>query len=81
MLLSLKITTDHDHEKHITTQEFNKLTSENFAVRLAQANLASKNDIPIFEKKIGFNKELKRLNENQLNELSKIVKAISLKGL
>ena len=81
LLLSLKITTDHDHEKHITTQEFNKLTSENFAARLAQANLASKNDIPIFEKKIGFNKELKRLNENQLNELSKIVKAISLKGL
>ena len=68
-------------KKHITTQEFNKLTSENFAARLAQANLASKNDIPIFEKKIGFNKELKRLNENQLNELSKIVKAISLKGL
>ena len=81
LLLSLKITTDHDHEKHITTQEFNKLTSENFAARLAQANLASKNDIPIFEKKIGFNKELKRLNENQLNEQSKIVKAISLKGL
>ena len=81
LLLSLKITTDNDHEKHITTQEFNKLTSENFAARLAQANLASKNDIPIFEKKIGFNKELKRLNENQLNELSKIVKAISLKGL
>ena len=81
LLLSLKITTDHDHEKHITTQEFNKLTSENFAARLAQANLASKNDIPIFEKKIGFNKELKRLNENQRNELSKIVKAISLKGL
>ena len=81
LLLSLKITTDHDQEKHITTQEFNKLTSENFAARLAQANLASKNDIPIFEKKIGFNKELKRLNENQLNELSKIVKAISLKGL
>ena len=23
-----KITTDHDHDKYITTQEFNKLTSE-----------------------------------------------------
>ena len=24
-----KITTDHDHDKYITTQEFNQLTSEN----------------------------------------------------
>ena len=43
--------TDHDHNKYITTQEFNKLTSENFAARLAQANLASKNDIADFVKK------------------------------
>ena len=26
-----KITTDHDDDKYITTQEFTKLTSENFA--------------------------------------------------
>ena len=25
-----KVTTDHDHNKYITTKEFNKLTSENF---------------------------------------------------
>ena len=25
-----KITTDHDHDKYIITQEFNKLTSENY---------------------------------------------------
>ena len=37
--------TDHDHDKYITTPEFNKLTSENFAARLKQANLASKSDI------------------------------------
>ena len=43
--------TDHDHNKYITTQEFNKLTSKNFAARLAQANLASKNDIADFVKK------------------------------
>ena len=43
-----KITTDHDHDKYITTQEFNKLTSENFAARLVQANLASKSDIASF---------------------------------
>ena len=35
-----KITTDHDHDKYITTQEFNKLTSEYFTARLKQANLA-----------------------------------------
>ena len=35
---------------YITTQEFNKLTSENFAVRLKQANLASKNDIANFDR-------------------------------
>ena len=37
-------TTDHDHDKYITTQEFNKLTWEKFAVRLKQVNLASKSD-------------------------------------
>ena len=41
--------TDHNHDKY--TQEFNKLASENFAARLAQANLASKNDIDDFVKK------------------------------
>ena len=43
--------TDQDHSnKYNTTQEFNKLTSENFAARLAQANLASKTDIAAFVK-------------------------------
>ena len=32
--------TDHDHNKHITTPEFNKLTAENVTARFAQANLA-----------------------------------------
>ena len=35
----------------ITTQEFNKLTSENFTAKLKQENLASKNDITNFVKK------------------------------
>ena len=30
-----KKTTDHDHDKFITTPEFNKLTAEKFAARLA----------------------------------------------
>ena len=33
--------TDSNHDKYITTPEFNKLIAENFAARLAQANLAA----------------------------------------
>ena len=77
-----KITTDHDHDKHITTQEFNKLTSENFNVRLKQANLASKINITNFVKKTDFDNKVKNVtsNKNELDELSKKVKAISTKG-
>ena len=46
--------TDHSHDKHITTPEFNKLTVENFAARLAQANLVAKRDL---------DDKLKNLNE------------------
>ena len=79
-----EIVTDHDHDKYITTQEFNKLTSENFPARLKQANLASKNDISNFvKKKTDFDNKLKNVtsNKTKLNELSKKVKAISAKGL
>ena len=53
--------TDHNHDKYITTPEFNKLTTENSAARLAQANLASKNDIPALVKKTDFDDKLKNL--------------------
>ena len=43
--------TDHDHDKYITTPEFNKLTAENFAARLAQANLASKSKLLTLQKR------------------------------
>ena len=46
-----KITTDRDHDKYITTQKFNKLTSENFTARPKQSNLASKGDNAIFVKR------------------------------
>ena len=45
-----KITTDHDHDKYVTTQEFNKLTPENFTARLAQVNLVSISNIANFVK-------------------------------
>ena len=46
--------TDHDHDKYITTPEFNKLTSENSAAKLKQLNLATKSDIANFAKKTNF---------------------------
>ena len=73
---------------------FNKLKTESFAERLAQANLANKNDIANFVKKTDFGEKLKTLNkkttsnkikhllvENELNRLSKKVKTISAKQL
>ena len=78
-----KITTDHNHDKHITTQKFNKLTTENFTARLKQPKLASKINISNFLKETDFDSKLKNVtsNENELNELSKKVKSISTKGL
>ena len=84
-----KNTTDHHHDKYITTLKFNKLTSENFSARLAEANLARKNDIVNSVKKADFDDKLKDLNkkgtsnktkhvlaENDVNEISENVKAI-----
>ena len=45
---------DHNRGKYITTPEFNRLTAENFAARLKQANLVTKTD---------FDDELKSLNQ------------------
>ena len=60
-----KISVDHHHDnKYYTTQELNKSTSEKFTARLKQANLASKNCIANFLKKIDFDNELKTLNKN-----------------
>ena len=36
--------TDHNHDKYITTREFNKLTTENFKARLKQADLITKTE-------------------------------------
>ena len=52
-----------DHSKYVTTPEFNKITAESFTARLAQANLASKNDIANFLKKTDFYDKLKTLNK------------------
>ena len=53
-----KITTNHHHDRYITAQVFNKLTSENFNARLKQTNLASKNNITNFVKNTDFGNKL-----------------------
>ena len=57
-MLKLKIL-DHDHSKCITTQEFNKLTAENFTARLKQANIVAKVDIAYFIEKADFDDKLR----------------------
>ena len=59
-----KKNTDHNHDKYITTSEFNKFTVESFVARLKQANLASKSDIANFVKKIDFDNKLKNATSN-----------------
>ena len=52
-----------NHSKYITNPECYKLTAERFTARLAQANLASKNDIVALVKKTDFDLKLKNLNK------------------
>ena len=62
---------NHNHDKYIDTSEFNKLTSDVFNVRLAQANLITKTDYnaKLSSRKITQNKSKHLLVENELNKL------------
>ena len=40
----INLLTDHNHDKYITTPEFNKLATNVFNTRIAQANLITKTD-------------------------------------
>ena len=64
---------DHNHDKYITTPEFNKLTTEKFKARLKQADLVTKTD---FDNKL--ESLSKRITSNKLklveNELKKTTK-------
>ena len=57
--------TDHNHEKYITTSEFNNLAAKTFTARLAQAKLVTKTN---FEK-INSNKTKHLIVENELKKL------------
>ena len=46
MKLKKKLT-DHNHDKYITTPEFNKFSAEVFDARFARANLITKTDFNI----------------------------------
>ena len=62
--------TDHNHDKYITTPEFNNLAARVFTARLSQANLATKADfdtkLQSLNKKISLNKTKHLLLENEL---------------
>ena len=68
--------TDHNHDKYVTTVEFNRLTTENFKTRLAYANLITKTNFDTELKKIServtSNKSKHLLVENELKKLKKI---------
>ena len=49
--------------KDLTTQELNKLTGDNFADKLKQADSVSKNYIANFIKKTNFDNKLKNFNK------------------
>ena len=65
--------TDHNHEKYITTPEFNTLAGDVFIPRLAQANLITKTDFDAkfssLNKKVTQNKTKHLLVNNELNKL------------
>ena len=64
--------TDHNHDKHITTPDFNTLAAD-FNARLAQENLITKTDFDAklsnLNKKITSNKSKHLLVENELKKL------------
>ena len=52
---------NHNHDKYITTPEFDTLAADIFNVRLAQANLITKTD---FDAKLSrYNKKLRKINQ------------------
>ena len=65
--------TDHNHDKYITTPEFNTLAADVFNARLAQANLVTKTDfdakLSSLNRKITENKPRHLLVENELKKL------------
>ena len=70
--------TDHNHDKYITTPEFNTLAASVFNARLAQENLLTKTDfdakLSSLNRKITANKTKHLIVENELKELKNFQK-------
>ena len=65
-----------DHTKYIITQEFNKLTAENFAERSKQANLVSKTNF--HDNLISFNRKITS-NKTKYLEVQKKLNSLPIK--
>ena len=65
--------TDHNHDKYITTPEFNILAADVFNARLAPVNLITKTDFDVkrssLNRKVTTNKSKHLLVENELKKL------------
>ena len=59
--------TDHDHDKYITTSEFNTLAADVFNARLTKTNFGAK--LLSLNRKITANKSKNLLVENELKKL------------
>ena len=68
---------NHNHDRYITTPEFNTLAADVFNARLSQANLVTKTDFDAklsgFNKKTTQNKTKNLLIQNELNKLETFV--------
>ena len=73
-----KKVTNHNHDKYTTTPEFNKLTAEKFALRLAQANIVVDfdNKLKSRNRKIKSNKTKYVLAENELKKYKHLIQVI-----
>ena len=67
---------DHNHDKYITTPEFNTLAADVFNSRLAQENLITKTDfatkVSSLNRKFIANKLKHLLVESELEKLKKV---------
>ena len=72
--------TNHDHNKYITIQEFNKLTAENFSARLVQVDLVTKTDVDTklisLNEIINSNKAKHLLVENEIRSYRHLINVI-----
>ena len=55
--------TDHNHDKYITTLEFNTLAADVFNARLAQVNVITKTNVLMLKFQV-FTEKLPQINKN-----------------